>query len=236
MTRFSARCHPSRPVRAALPLKSARSALTPIELLVGGLVSLPQVAGSNGKPLRTRLRCGDQGLLIVCHTIRPGLVRAPAAGRSICHGTISQVRPDEVGLGQLRPRSLRKEVKLGVDAQAALTVLGRLPSRVRVSRGDLRGANLSEADFSGANLTAGDSGGDADVLAGLIDEPHRGRVQHRARPLSGGSTQPTGEPTGYGARRPGHPLTTHSHGEEDMVTETQPGRERSRRGTGERDP
>lgn len=42
---------------------------------------------------------------------------------------------------------------LGVDIQAALTVLGRLPMRVGVSRADLSGSNLTGAELSGANLT-----------------------------------------------------------------------------------
>jgi hypothetical protein len=43
--------------------------------------------------------------------------------------------------------------KLSVDIQAALTVLGRLPSRPDISRGDLSGASLPGAQLSKANLT-----------------------------------------------------------------------------------
>jgi hypothetical protein len=38
------------------------------------------------------------------------------------------------------------------DVQAALSVLGRLPARKGVSRGDLSGANLAGANLTGANL------------------------------------------------------------------------------------
>jgi len=51
------------------------------------------------------------------------------------------------------PRALRKQAKLGVDVQAALTVLCRLPVRAGVSRGNLNGANLTGANLYQANLT-----------------------------------------------------------------------------------
>jgi hypothetical protein len=41
-----------------------------------------------------------------------------------------------------------------VDVQAVLSVLGRLPTRAGVSRGDLRRCNLRGADFRGTNLGA----------------------------------------------------------------------------------
>jgi hypothetical protein len=50
------------------------------------------------------------------------------------------------------PPTLRKQAKLGVEVQAALTVLGRLPRRAEVSRGDLNGANLAGANLNRANL------------------------------------------------------------------------------------
>jgi hypothetical protein len=51
------------------------------------------------------------------------------------------------------PRTLiRKQKKLGVDVQAALTVLGRLPHRAGVRRADLREANLAGAWLRDANL------------------------------------------------------------------------------------
>ena len=64
---------------------------------------------------------------------------------------IQRVRP--ANRRTAHPRSLRKEVKLGADAEAVLTVLGRLPSRTGVRRGDLSGANLTGAHFFRANLT-----------------------------------------------------------------------------------
>lgn len=51
------------------------------------------------------------------------------------------------------PLTIRKQVKLGVDIQAALTVLGRLPRRSGVSRGDLSEANLTGAYLGRADLT-----------------------------------------------------------------------------------
>jgi hypothetical protein len=57
------------------------------------------------------------------------------------------------------PRALHKQVKLRVDTQAALTVLGRLPERAGVSRTDLIGANLADASLRMANLTWAKLGG-----------------------------------------------------------------------------
>ena len=84
---------------------------------------------------------------------------------------------------------------------------------------------LRHLRYSAASRASISVKGDADVLAGLIDEPHRGRVRHRARPLSGGAPNRRVSRPGCGAPRSGHPLTTHSDGEEDTMTETQPGRE-----------
>ena len=64
---------------------------------------------------------------------------------------IQRTRP--IGHRTAHPPILGKYVKLAVDVQAALTVLGRLPHRSGVSRGDLYGANLTEANLYGANLT-----------------------------------------------------------------------------------
>ena len=50
------------------------------------------------------------------------------------------------------PPTLRKHVTLTVDVQAALTVLGRLPARAGVSRGNLAEANLANANLREANL------------------------------------------------------------------------------------
>ena len=47
---------------------------------------------------------------------------------------IQRVRP--ANRRTAHPRSLRKEVKLGADVEAVLTVLGRLPSRTGVRRGE----------------------------------------------------------------------------------------------------
>src|SRR5262245_44730831 len=53
------------------------------------------------------------------------------------------------------PLTLQKHMRLGVDVQAALTVLGRLPSLRRVHRADLTGSNLTgaKASLEGAKLT-----------------------------------------------------------------------------------
>lgn len=51
------------------------------------------------------------------------------------------------------PPTLHKQVKVGVDVQAALTVLGRLPHRAGVSRGDLSWTNLSNVSLARADLT-----------------------------------------------------------------------------------
>jgi hypothetical protein len=48
---------------------------------------------------------------------------------------------------------------LTTDVQAALTVLGRLPQRPSVSRGDLSGSHLSGAQLGGANLSGAQLGG-----------------------------------------------------------------------------
>src|SRR5664280_1379349 len=50
-------------------------------------------------------------------------------------------------------------VPLTTDVQAALTVLGRLPQRPSVSRGDLSGSHLSDARLGGANLSDARLGG-----------------------------------------------------------------------------
>jgi Pentapeptide repeats (8 copies) len=49
--------------------------------------------------------------------------------------------------------------KPATDVQAALTVLGRLPKRANVSRGDLSGAQLAGTDLTGAQLTGTDLAG-----------------------------------------------------------------------------
>ncbi len=87
-----------------------------------------------------------------------------------------RVRP--VDRRTAHPLSLSSRVKkLGVDVQAALTVLGRLPKRRGVSRGDvggadLTGANLRSADLTGANLTRANLSGafltDADLTGAFL--------------------------------------------------------------------
>jgi hypothetical protein len=66
-------------------------------------------------------------------------------------GPIYVVRP--ANRRTAHPLTLRKKVKLGVDVQAALTVLGRLPRRAGVSRGDLSWANLTDVNLARADLT-----------------------------------------------------------------------------------
>jgi uncharacterized protein YjbI with pentapeptide repeats len=69
---------------------------------------------------------------------------------------IQRVRP--VNRRTAHPPIFRKQVKLGTEIQAALTVLGRLPRRAGVSRGDLRQANLTGASLHRANLTEAELG------------------------------------------------------------------------------
>ena len=54
------------------------------------------------------------------------------------------------------PPTLRKHVKLDFDVQAALTVLGRLPARVGIRRGNLSQVDLTGANLLGANLSRAD--------------------------------------------------------------------------------
>ncbi|MBN6039986.1 pentapeptide repeat-containing protein [Amycolatopsis sp. 195334CR] len=74
----------------------------------------------------------------------------------------SVLRVQPMGRGTAYPLRLSaKRAPLGVDIQAALTVLGRLPTRLGVNRADLSGAdltgaNLFRADLSGANLMRAD--------------------------------------------------------------------------------
>jgi hypothetical protein len=58
--------------------------------------------------------------------------------------------------------------KLSADVQAALTVLGRLPHRPDISRGDLSGASLPRARLTGANLSGAQLTGVNLTGAGLI--------------------------------------------------------------------
>jgi hypothetical protein len=69
-------------------------------------------------------------------------------------GPIRLVRP--INRRTAHPPTLGKQLKLSVDVQAALTVLGRLPLRTGVSRGDLSYANVTGASLIGANLTQGE--------------------------------------------------------------------------------
>jgi uncharacterized protein YjbI with pentapeptide repeats len=58
-------------------------------------------------------------------------------------------------LGEQRENAAQYVAELSrppVDVQAAVTVLGRLPLREGVSRGDLDGANLTKANLTKANL------------------------------------------------------------------------------------
>ena len=56
------------------------------------------------------------------------------------------------------------ELRPPVDVQAAVTVLGRLPPREGVSRGNLSGADLTKADLVEANLS------EANLLAANLSE------------------------------------------------------------------
>lgn len=69
-------------------------------------------------------------------------------------GSTQMVRP--ANRRTAHPLTIRKQVKLGVDIQAALTVLGRLPRRSKVSRGDLSEASLTGAYLGHADLTRAD--------------------------------------------------------------------------------
>jgi hypothetical protein len=61
---------------------------------------------------------------------------------------------DDKPAAELQPSSgTEKEPKPATDVQAALTVLGRLPKRSGVSRGDLSGARLADAHLGGADLS-----------------------------------------------------------------------------------
>ena len=50
------------------------------------------------------------------------------------------------------------EPRPATDVQAALTVLGRLPQRPNVSRGDLTGAQVAGAQLGGADLSSAQLG------------------------------------------------------------------------------
>jgi hypothetical protein len=60
------------------------------------------------------------------------------------HSTLAEPQPDDGRVTKSPPPT---------DVQAAVTVLGRLPKRSGVSRGDLTGAELAGAQLYGANLS-----------------------------------------------------------------------------------
>ena len=64
-------------------------------------------------------------------------------------GSSERTREEELRLAEQHV----KEYDLPVDVQATVTVLGRLPQRPDVSRGDLTGALLAGAQLAGANLS-----------------------------------------------------------------------------------
>jgi hypothetical protein len=87
------------------------------------------------------------------------------------------VRP--IGRRTAQPRSLTRSTKLTVDTQAALTVLGRLPVRSSVSRGDVSGANLAGAELADANLSG------VKLIEANLSEVNFQRSNLRSADLSG---------------------------------------------------
>jgi hypothetical protein len=87
--------------------------------------------------------------------------RTDSAGRQsqmLADTPASVTKPPE---SEVRPEAANSPSGPNVDVKAALTILGRLPTRAGISRGDLSfsnlaGADLNRADLSGPNLTGAD--------------------------------------------------------------------------------
>jgi hypothetical protein len=124
--------------------------------------------------------------------------------------------------------------KPATDVQAALTVLGRLPKRANVSRGDLSGAQLAGTDLAGAHLNGADLTGPAHRGEPGRRPAQRGGPGRRLAQQDGPDRRPAqrggpgrrparrGEPGWRGARRGGLGRCGPQRGE--------PGRRPARRG------
>jgi uncharacterized protein YjbI with pentapeptide repeats len=85
---------------------------------------------------------------------------------------VRQPAPDRSGDNERNESALSlnpPSFKPTTDVQAAMTVLGRLPQRSGVSRGDLSGALLAGAVLGGANLSGAALGG-ANLSGAFLDE------------------------------------------------------------------
>jgi hypothetical protein len=89
--------------------------------------------------------------------------------------------------GQTLPRpcpATSQPAKLSVDVQAAVTVLGRLPERSGMSRGDLSGAFLPGAQLREANLTGAQLRG-ANLSGAVLSKANLTGAQLRGANLAG---------------------------------------------------
>jgi hypothetical protein len=86
---------------------------------------------------------------------------------------------------RLAGTTAHRPAELDTDIQAALTVLGRLPTRRSVARADLIGAHLPGADLRGANLTRVSLDG-ADLFEAQMDGANLTRADLRGgEPVQG---------------------------------------------------